>query len=83
MTWITENMLGVITLVGGTLTTLFGAVWWMSALYSKVKQIHERVDEFVDDYKSSQARLWNAIQDIDNRLDTHEIRLTQAEERMK
>lgn len=83
MTWITENMLGVITLVGGALTTLLGGVWWMSALYSKVKQIHERVDEFVDDYKSSQARMWNAIQDIDNRLDTHEIRLTQAEERMK
>ena len=83
MTWFTENILGIAALVGGTLTTLLGAAWWMSALYSKVKQIHERVDEFVDDYKASQARMWNAIQDIDNRLDAHEVRVTKAEERLK
>ena len=83
MTWFTENILGIAALVGGTLTTLLGAAWWMSALYSKVKQIHERVDEFVDDYKASQARMWIAIQDIDIRVDAHEVRLRKAEERLK
>ena len=54
----------------------------MSALYSKVKQIHERVDEFVDDYKSSQARMWTAIQEIDVRLDDHSERLTRIESKV-
>lgn len=81
--WFNENIFSIVTLAAGLISTMLGAAWWMSALYSRVKQIHERVDEFVDDYKSSQARMWNAIQEIDSRLDDHEVRLTKTEERMK
>ncbi|MBR50206.1 MAG: hypothetical protein CMA83_01320 [Euryarchaeota archaeon] len=82
MEWISENILTLICMVCGALSTIVGGVWWMSALYSKVRQIHERVDEFVDDYKSSQARMWTAIQEIDVRLDDHSERLTRIESKV-
>ena len=52
MSWFTDNALGVISLVGSGLGAFAGAVWWMSAVYSRVRSIHERVDEFVLDHKA-------------------------------
>jgi len=83
MSWFTDNALGIVSMIASGLITLCGAVWWMSALYSKVKQIHERVDEFVGDYKEDRKRLWGAIESIDSRLDNHEKRIAVVETKIE
>ena len=55
----------------------------MSALYSRVRSIHERVAEFVMDNKASQTRLWNKVEEIDGQLDNLNIRLTTIEPRLE
>ena len=76
----------IVALVAASFTiicALCGSVWWMSALYSRVRSIHERVDEFVLDHKDSQTRLWNKVEEIDGQLDGLNIRLTTIETRLE
>ena len=76
----------IVAFVAASLTVigaLCGGVWWMSALYSRVRSIHERVDEFVMDHKDSQTRLWNKVEEIDSQLDSFNIRLTTIETRLE
>ena len=76
----------IVALVAASFTiicALCGSVWWMSALYSRVRSIHERVDEFVSDHKDSQTRLWNKVEEIDGQLDNLNIRLTTIETRLE
>jgi len=83
VSWFTDNALGIFSMVGSGIATLCGMVWWMSALYSKVNQIHQRVDEFVGDYKEDRKRLWQAIDGIDNRLDDHDKRIVSIETKLE
>lgn len=78
-----DSIVGLIAAVFTIICSLCGAVWWMSALYSRVRSIHERVDEFVLDHKDSQTRLWNKVEEIDDRLDGLNIRLTTIETRLE
>tara|TARA_R110002020_G_scaffold161221_2_gene346101 strand:+ start:418 stop:657 length:240 start_codon:yes stop_codon:yes gene_type:complete len=78
-----ENMVALIALCLSGVGVVCGGAWWMSALYSRVKSIQERVDEFVADHKSAQARLWNKVEEIDSRLDTMDVRMTTIETRLE
>lgn len=83
MSWFTDNVLGIVSLVGSALGAFAGAVWWMSALYSEVKRINTTLSDYMSDQKAQNVRVWGAIDGIDNRLDEHDRRITTIETKIE
>lgn len=83
MSWFTDNVLGIVSLVGTALGAFAGAVWWMSALYSEVKRINTTLSDYMSDQKAQNVRVWGAIDGIDNRLDEHDRRITTIETKIE
>ena len=83
MSWFTDNVLGIVSLVGTALGAFAGAVWWMSALYSEVKRIKTTLSDYMSDQKAQNVRVWGAIDGIDNRLDEHDRRITTIETKIE
>ncbi len=83
MSWFTDNVLGIVSLVGTALGAFPGAVWWMSALYSEVKRINTTLSDYMSDQKAQNVRVWGAIDGIDNRLDEHDRRITTIETKIE
>ena len=83
MSWFTDNVLGIVSLVGTALGAFAGAVWWMSALYSEVKRINTTLSDYMSDQKAQNIRVWGAIDGIDNRLDEHDRRITTIETKIE
>jgi len=83
MSWFTDNVLGVMSLVGTGLGAFGGAIWWMSALYSEVKRINTTLSDYMSDQKEQNVRVWGAIDGIDSRLDEHDRRITTIETKIE
>ena len=83
MSWFTDNVLGVMSLVGTGLGAFGGAIWLMSALYSEVKRINTTLSDYMSDQKEQNVRVWGAIDGIDSRLDEHDRRITTIETKIE
>ncbi len=82
MSWFTDNLLGVVSMVGTALGAFAGAVWWMSALYSEVKRINQTLSDVMKDQKQTNVRVWKAIDGLDHRVDVQDRRITKVETRL-
>ena len=72
-------IVSIVALSLGVLSSLAGAVWWMSALYGVVKGIRSDLHRLYASHQKDIDLLWSGHEDHEERLDNHDVRITKIE----